>query len=210
MQAERAHKQTPTETPTPEVAGGSRNPGPSTHTHTANPSQEWRGTSGARTQTHTHPNTPARSGGVQAERAHKYTHSPTAQPGVAGRSRNPSQSAQTHPAHPGQEWRGTSGARAQTHGHPNIPARSGGTQPRPEPKHIHPHCTTPVPRFSAGCARCPDLRHPVAVVAWHLSLCLDCGRRRASLACLVAPRWCAAPRPVWWLWVLRSGFPTQR
>ena len=66
----------------------------------------------------------------------------------------------------------------------------------------------PVPWFIAGCARCPGLRHPVAVVAWHLSLCLGCGRRRASLACLVAPRWCAAPRPVRWLPVLRSAFPT--
>ena len=36
-----------------------------------------------------------------------------------------------------------------------------------------------------------------AGVAWHLSLCLGCGRRRASLACLVAPR--GAPR------LFRSG-----
>ena len=66
----------------------------------------------------------------------------------------------------------------------------------------------PVPWFAAGCARCPGLRHPVAVVAWHLSLCLGCGWRRASLASLVAPRWCAAPRPVQLLLVLWSAVPT--
>ena len=66
----------------------------------------------------------------------------------------------------------------------------------------------PVPRFVVCCARFPGSRHPVAVVAWHLSSCRGCGRRRASLACLVAPRWCAAPRPVRSLSVLRSAFPS--
>ena len=66
----------------------------------------------------------------------------------------------------------------------------------------------PVPRFIVCCARFPGLRHPVAVVAWHLSSCRGCGRRRASLACLMAPRWCAAPRPVPSLSVLRSAFPS--
>ena len=66
----------------------------------------------------------------------------------------------------------------------------------------------PVPWFVACCARSPGLRHPVAVVAWSLSVCLGCGRRRASLACLVAPPRCAAPLPVWSLLVLRSAFPT--
>ena len=55
------------------------------------------------------------------------------------------------------------------------------------------------------CARFPGLRHPEAVAAGNLSLCRGCGRRRASLACLVAPRWCAAPRPVRSLSVLRSA-----
>ena len=55
----------------------------------------------------------------------------------------------------------------------------------------------PVPWFGACCARSPGLRHPAAVLAWHLSVCLGCGRRRASLACLVAPR--GAPR------LVRSG-----
>ena len=177
VQAERAHEHTHTSTPQPGVAGRSRNPSISTHTHAANPSQEWRGTSGARrtpqpgvagykrsahTNTHTPqhpsqewrgtaetqakahtptPHTPARSGGVQAERAHKHTHTPTPQPGVAGRSRNPSQSTHTHAAHPSQEWRGTSGAGARAHTHPNTPARSGGAQPKPKPKHTHPRRT---------------------------------------------------------------------
>ena len=67
----------------------------------------------------------------------------------------------------------------------------------------------PVPWFVAGCVRCPGVRHPVAAVAWQLALCLGCGRRRASLACLVAPRWCAAPCPVWSLSVLRLAFLTR-
>ena len=65
-----------------------------------------------------------------------------------------------------------------------------------------------VPWFIVCCARFPGSTHPVAVVAWLLSWCRGCGRRRASLACLVAPRWCAAPRPVRSLSVLRSSFPS--
>ena len=56
----------------------------------------------------------------------------------------------------------------------------------------------PVPRFVVCCARFPG--------SWHLSLCRCYGRPRASLVCLVAPRWCAAPRPVWSLSVLWSAF----
>ena len=66
----------------------------------------------------------------------------------------------------------------------------------------------PVPWFVACCARCPSLRDLVAVVARHLSACPGCGRRRASLACLAAPRWCAAPRLVRSLSVLWSAFLT--
>ena len=55
---------------------------------------------------------------------------------------------------------------------------------------------SPVPRFAVCCARFPGSRHPVAVVAWHMSSCRGCGQRSASLACLVAPRWCVAPLPV--------------
>ena len=51
-------------------------------------------------------------------------------------------------------------------------------------------CLAPVrvPWFVACCARSPGSWHPAAVAAWHLSFCLGCGRRRASLACLVALR----------------------
>ena len=49
---------------------------------------------------------------------------------------------------------------------------------------------------------------PGCLAAWHLSLCLGCGRWRASLACLVALHWCAVPRPVRSLSVLRSAFPS--
>ena len=113
--------------------------------HTAqHPSQEWRGAAETRAQTHTPtPRTRARIGSVQAEHAH----SPTIRPGVAGRSRNPSTNTHTHTAHPCQEWLGASRAHTQ----PNTPARSGGAQPRPEPKHTHPH-RAPVPGV-AGCKR---------------------------------------------------------
>ena len=64
---------------------------------------------------------------------------------------------------------------------------------------------SPMPRLTVCCSRFPGLRHPVAVVVWHLSLCRGCGPWRASPACLVAPCWCAAPRPVRSLSVLRSA-----
>ena len=147
VQAERGHQHTRTPTPQAGVAGRSRNPSPNTHTHTAHPSQEWQGTSGARTPAHTHPNTPARSGGAQpfpepkhthARRTpqpgvtgykgstHTNTHTPTPQPGVAGRSRNPSPNTHTRTADPSQCWRGTRGAPTPAHTHPNTQARSGG------------------------------------------------------------------------------------
>ena len=129
----------PHRAPVPGVAGCKR----STHTP-QHPSQEWRGAAETRAQTHTPtPRTRARSGWVQAQHAH----SPTPQPGDAGRSRNQSPNTHTHTAHPCQEWLGASGAHTQ----PNTPARSGGAQPKPEPKHTHPH-RAPVPGV-AGCKR---------------------------------------------------------
>ena len=68
---------------------------------------------------------------------------------------------------------------------------------------VHPDggwcCLAPVavPWFVACCARSPGSRHPAAVVAWHLSVCLGSGRQRGSLVCRVAPR--GAPR------LIRSG-----
>ena len=71
-------------------------------------------------------------------------------------------------------------------------------------------CLAPVsvPWLVACCARCPGLRHSVAVVAWHLFVCCVLCRRRPSLACLVAHGWCAAPHPFWSLPVLRSALST--
>ena len=140
VQAEHTHSPTPG----PGVAGRSRNPSSNTHTDGVNPCQEWLGASGARTQ----PNTPARSRGAQPKPEPKHTDPHRAPvPGVAGRSRNRSPNTHTHTAHPCQEWLGASGARTQ----PNTPARSGGAQPKPEPKHTHPH-RAPVPGV-AGCKR---------------------------------------------------------
>ena len=128
-------------TPQPGVAGYKRSAHTNTHTP-QHPSQEWRGAAETQAKAHTPtPHTPARSGGVQAERAREHTHTPTPQPGVAGRSRNPSQRTHTHAAHPSQEWRGTSGAGARAHTHLNTPARSGGAQPKPKHKHTHPRGT---------------------------------------------------------------------
>ena len=141
VQAERGDKHTQPQTPEPQVVGRSRSQSPNKHTNAAQPSQEWRGTSGARTQPRIHPSPPARSGGAQPKPEPKHTHQRrTPQPGVAGYKR--SAHTNTHTTqHPSQEWRGTSGAHTQTHTQPNIPARSGGAQPQPEPKHTHPRRT---------------------------------------------------------------------
>ena len=174
MQAQCPHQHTHSPTPQPGVAGRSRIPSPNTHTHGTHPSQEWRGASGAPTPAHTQPNTRARSGGVQPKPepkdipppipqpgvagykggTHTNTHTPTPQRGVAGRSRNPSPSTQTHAAHPGQEWRGTGGAGKQTRP-PQHPSH------RPHPGHTG--CGTPAARSrgrAAGGGTAPDTRRP--------------------------------------------------
>ena len=90
---------------------------------------------------------------MQAERAHKHTQAPTPQPGVVGRSRNPSPSTHTHTAHATQELLVTSVARTQTHTNPITLARSGGVQPKLEPKH------NPDPNISAN-GRKPSVHSP--------------------------------------------------
>ena len=83
---ERKHTH-PRRAPKPAVAACKR----SAHTSTR---QEWLGAAETRAQTHTlTAGTPARSGGVQAERPHQHT------PGVAGCSRNTSPNINTHGAH---------------------------------------------------------------------------------------------------------------
>ena len=66
---------------------------------------------------------------MQAE----HTHSPTPQPGVARRSRNPSRNTHTHTAHPCQEWLGARRAHIQAHIHPNTPGKSAGRSRKPNP-----------------------------------------------------------------------------
>ena len=60
-------------------------------------------------------------------------------------------------------------------------------------------CAFRVAWFVARSARFPGLRHPVALVAWHLSVCLGCCWPRGPLACLVAlpgaPRFVQSSRP---------------
>ena len=106
------------------------------------PSQEWSG--GAQTRAEAYTPTPhagGRSGGVQAERAHKHKHTPALQRAVVWRSKYLSATTITHTARPSQQWRGTSGARTQTHTHPGTKARSGGAQPKPELEHTNPRRT---------------------------------------------------------------------
>ena len=143
MQAERAHEHIHSRTPQPGVAGRSRNRSPNTHTHNAHASGEWRGASGARTQAHTQPNSPARRGGVQVKPEPKHTNpSRTPQPGEAGYRK--STHTRTHtPQHPNQEWWPAAKTRAQTHTPtPHTPARSGGVQGG----HAHKHTHTPIPQ----------------------------------------------------------------
>ena len=152
--AECVHKHTHTQTPQPGRVGRSRNPSPSTHTHTAQPSQEWRGTSGACTQAHTGPNTPARSGGAQPKPEPKHTDPQrTPKPGVAGYKRSAHTSTHT-PQLPSQEWRGAAETRAQAHTPtPHTPARSGGVQAERAQKQTH----TPMPQPGvAGHSRNPS------------------------------------------------------
>ena len=141
----------PHRAPMPGVAGCKRSAHTSTHTP-QHPSQEWRGAAETRAEAHTPtPHTPARSGGVQAERAHKQTQTPTPRPGVAGRSRNPNATTHTYTAHPGQEWQGTSGAHTQARTHPNTPARSGGAQPIPKRNHNSDPNTSATQQWGTQC-----------------------------------------------------------
>ena len=130
------------------MAGRSRNPSPSAHTHTAHRSQEWRGKGGARTQTHTYPETPARSGGTQPKPEFKHAHpNRTPQPGVAGYKSSAHTNKHT-PQHPSQEWRDAAKTRAQAHTPTShSPARSGRYQA--EHAHKHTHNPTPKPLLAA-------------------------------------------------------------
>ena len=136
------------------MAGHNQNPSPSTHIHAARPSQEGRGTSGARTKAHTHPNTPARSSGAQPIPEPKHTHpGRTPQPGVAG-CKQSAHTSRHKPRHPSQEWRGAAGTRTQPHTPtPHTPARSHRVQA--DRTHKRTHIRTPQPGV-AGRSRNPN------------------------------------------------------
>ena len=63
-----------------------------------------------------------------------------------------------------------------------------------------------MPWLSVYCGHSPGFRHPVAVVDRHLSVCRVGGRLPPSVACLVAPCWCAPLRAVESLAVRRLAF----
>ena len=150
-EAEHTH---PQRTPQLGVAGRSRNPSPNAHTHTAHPCKEWLGASRARTRAHTHPNTPARSGGAQPKPEPNHTHPRrTPQPGVAGCKRS-AHTSRHKPRHPSQEWWGAAGTRTQPHTPtPLTPASSGRVQA--ERTHKRTHTPTPQPGV-AGHSRNPN------------------------------------------------------
>ena len=88
--------------------------------------------------------------------ARTNTHTPTAQPGMAGCSQDPSPRAHTHTAHPGQEWRGTGGGQTQA-----LTPQPNSQEWRVEaetPTHTHPHPHhTPLPQIAASSGHpCPS------------------------------------------------------
>ena len=133
-----------THTPTPRIRGQDRLGASRAHTQPNTPARS----GGAQPKpepkhTHRHRAPLARSGWVQAE----HTHSPTAQPTVAGRSRNPSPNTHIHTAHP---WPGVAGCKRSTHT-AQDPSQEWRGEPKTEPKHTHPH-RAPWPGV-AGCER---------------------------------------------------------
>ena len=180
--------------PNQEKTGEQTKPKP-THTHTTPPgmpgykratrtnrrtpqrrNKEWRGTAETRAQAHTPtPHNPARSCGVHAERARKHTYAQIPQPGVSGRGSTPSPSTQPRTAPPAKGGRGPGETHKPIRTHPNTPTRSGGAQPKPEPKHTQPngtpepgtagykqsaHTTTHAPRPQPRMVGCKPKRKP--------------------------------------------------
>ena len=150
----------------------------------AHRSQEWRGISRARPQTHTHPNAPARSGRAQLKLEPKHTHPrrtphsemaayrgsvhtnrhrrQTPKSGVAGRSQNPSPSTHTNNAHPSLEWLGTRG-RALRHTHTPTPQQGPARRSQNPSQSIHAHGAHPSQEWrgtSRGCTPTHTPQHP--------------------------------------------------
>ena len=82
MQADRAHKHTCPKTPA--RIGGVKAKNPNPNTPTTNPSQDWWGTGGAHTQSHTpqHPSQDWR--GTGGAHTHTHTDTPKTQAGLEG------------------------------------------------------------------------------------------------------------------------------
>ena len=115
------------------MAGYKRSTHISTHTP-QQPSQEWRGAAQTRAEAHTPtPHNPARSGGPQAERAHKQTQTPTPQPGVAGAAETRTQPHTPKPHTPARSGRvQAEGAHKRTHtptSQPGVAGRSRNPNP---------------------------------------------------------------------------------
>ena len=147
------------------------------HAHTAHPSQERRGTSGARAQTHTRPDAPARSGGARHQPrpnhtpphstpnqgvqettrdGHTSTHTPNTSQGVAGRSRNPDPSTHAHTAHQNRER--VQAERAHNHAHPITLTTKGGVQAATQAQPQTPQ--TPASKRGATPQTVPKHTHP--------------------------------------------------
>ena len=126
--------------------------------YTTNPSQEWRGTSGARTQTHTPQHPSQEWPGAAESRAETHTAAQphrTPQPEVAGYRRNTHTNTHT-PQHPSQEWRGTAETRVQAHTPAShTPTRNGLVQAERADEHTHTGLLQP---GSAGRSRYPTPR----------------------------------------------------
>ena len=117
------HTNTHTPTPQPAVVGRNQSPNPKPKPTLHNPARTG-GVQGERAHKHTHRNTPARIGGVKAK-TRTQAHSPTAHT----RARNGGVQAERAENH--------------THTHPNTAARNGGAQLKPE-RSTHNHTAHPV------------------------------------------------------------------
>ena len=117
-----AHTIIHTPAPQPGMAGYNQNLSPSTHTHTAQPSEDWRGTSGAGTQTHTpqHPRQEWRSAAETRTQAHTPTPHTLARIGGWEPAHQ-----HTHPKHSSQDWRAQSQNPNQDMHHNPDPGMAG-------------------------------------------------------------------------------------
>ena len=142
-QAGHTHDRTHTPTTETKKHGAQPKPEPSTHADTAHPSVERRGTSGPRTQTHTRPNTPARTGGARHQLRPNHT-PPQSTPNqeVQKTTRDGHTSTQT-PQHLPKEWQGA--AETQTPARtptPHTRTWNGGLQAERAHNHARPKTLT--------------------------------------------------------------------